>query len=156
MKIAFLFFYTCIILSSSAQKKNYIKQVLFRYTSDNGYVDYLNLYSNKNPLHCSYIGVEINRNNIPIYYKADLVDLMLTDESISFTLKKYKFSYKPFDLEETNKDSVVSKIDIPLILDVKLYFTGRIQEDSIQMSRTSDFYDSKSDKMLFVKESISH
>ena len=106
-----------------------------------------------------YIGSETNETET-FYYSANIVNLKITNEKeIQFQIKNFKFSLSPInESENINSNQVEIKKELnkrnlfpPLLNKFGYKFFGTINHTSIDLYRIADWYESSSDKMLFVR-----
>lgn len=142
-----LFFEQCTI---NYEKMEKIK--LFEYVDSFGYKNHLMISKKSDSLYGVFLGVELNMENKPIYYKSEIKNVVLNNHKFSFVLKNFEFGNEPAVLDSFATNPLSQMDKIPLILQYNLYFKGTISKNKIELIRTSDLYDSRFDKMIFIKQ----
>jgi hypothetical protein len=136
------------------------KQLSVQQKEENFYEAGNNVYSNRFKIIYQsdsaigeFYGVEMLSDNSPVFYKAKLEKLELSETQIQFELKDYLFISKPFTDETVEKDHNWPKEGLlPGIIKFPQQFSGTKTTDGFEMIRTSVLYDSKFDKINFIKK----
>ena len=148
-----------LTFSLCSHKRDIIQdKELFQHKTINGYSNYIELQRNTDSIKGVNIGVKLNLEGVPVFYKSSFVysnannlEKKKDEREISFILKKFDFSFKPFSFIYDNTDLITDTSKVPFMLLYPIVFLGKRSGDSLQLKRIDNISDSRVDEMIFGK-----